>query len=138
MPMSTRVERASGGQGQVFAHLPIAGGTSPLHRLAADSVSCTVCHQIAPDRLGTRESFNSNFVMQPTPADGVRQIFGPYAIDAGRRTIMRSVTGFVQAEAPHVKQSELCASCHTLITEAYGPDGAVIGSLPEQMNFQEW
>ena len=51
---------------------------------------------------------------------------------------MRSVTGFEQVAAPHVRQSELCASCHTLITRAFGPDGAVIGSLPEQMNFQEW
>jgi hypothetical protein len=138
MPMTARIERAGGGTGQVFAHLPIAGSNSPLHRLAADSISCTVCHQIAPDRLGTRESFNSNFVMAPTPADGVRPIFGPYAIDPGRRTIMRSVTGFEQQEAPHIRQSELCASCHTLITNAYGPDGSVIGSLPEQMNFQEW
>ena len=138
MPMTARIERAAGGKGQVFAHLPIAGGDSPLHRLAADSISCTVCHQIAPDRLGTRESFNSNFVMRPTPPGGARPIFGPYAIDPGRRTIMRSVTGFEQAEAPHVKQSELCASCHTLITDAYGPDGEVIGSLPEQMNYQEW
>jgi hypothetical protein len=138
MPMSARIERAGGGQGQVFAHLPMTAGGSPLHRLAADSVSCTVCHQIAPDRLGTPESFNSNFVMQPTPRDGARPIFGPYAIDPGRRTIMRSVTGFVQAEAPHIKQSELCASCHTLITQAYGPNGEVIGSLPEQMNYQEW
>jgi len=138
MPMSARIERAGGGQGQVFAHLPMTAGGSPLQRLAADSVSCTVCHQIAPDRLGTPESFNSNFVMQPTPRDGARPIFGPYAIDPGRRTIMRSVTGFVQAEAPHIKQSELCASCHTLITQAFGPDGEVIGSLPEQMNYQEW
>jgi hypothetical protein len=138
MPMTTRVERAAGGQGQVFAHLPLAGGGSPLRALAADGISCTVCHQIAPDRLGTRESFNANFVMHATPADGVRAIFGPHAVDAGRRTIMRSVTGFVQAEAPHVRQSELCASCHTLITEAYGPNGDVIGSLPEQMNYQEW
>jgi hypothetical protein len=138
MPMTARIERAEGGTGQVFAHLPIAGNQSPLHRLAADSISCTVCHQIAPDRLGTRESFNSNFVMAPTPADGVRPIFGPYAIDSGLRTVMRSATGFVQQEAPHIRQSELCASCHTLITDAYGPDGSVIGSLPEQMNFQEW
>ena len=48
------------------------------------------------------------------------------------------MTGFVQAEAPHIKQSELCASCHTLITEAFGPNGEVVGSLPEQMNYQEW
>ena len=139
MPMSTRIERADGGSGQVFAHLPISTSrASALRRLASDGISCTVCHQIAPDRLGTRDSFNSNFVIAPTPKDGIRQIFGPYAIDPGRRTIMRSVTGFVQAEAPHVKESELCASCHTLITDAYGPDGEVIGSLPEQMNYQEW
>jgi hypothetical protein len=138
MPMSARIERTGGGSGQVFAHLPIARGSSPVHRLAADSVSCAVCHQIAPDGLGTRESFNGNFVMRPTPADGVRPIFGPYAIDPGRRTIMRSATGFEQAEAAHVTQSELCASCHTLITTAYGPKGEVIGSLPEQMNYQEW
>lgn len=61
-----------------------------------------------------------------------------YAIDAGRRRIMRSVTGYEQVEAPHIKQSELCATCHTLITEAFGPDGKVTGRLPEQMNDQEW
>jgi len=49
---------------------------------------------------------------------------------------MRSVTGFVQAEAPHIRQSALCASCHTLITESIGPNGQVIGSFPEQMNYQ--
>ena len=139
MPMSTRIERADGGTGRVFDHLPLATRhPSALHRLASDGISCSVCHQIAPDRLGTRESFNSNFVVAPTPAGGARRIFGPYAIDPGRQRIMQSVTGFVQAEAPHMKQSELCASCHTLITQAYGPDGDVIGSLPEQMNFQEW
>jgi hypothetical protein len=139
MPMAQKIARASGGLGQVFAHLPIASaGRSPLQSLASDGVSCSVCHQIASDRLGTRESFNANFVLKPTPADGVRVIFGPYRIDAGRKTIMRSVTGFVQAEAPHIKQSELCASCHTLITTAYGPSGEAIGSLPEQMNYQEW
>jgi len=55
MPMSTRIERADGGTGRVFDHLPLAAGeTSALHRLASDGISCTVCHQIAPERLGTR------------------------------------------------------------------------------------
>ncbi len=93
---------------------------------------------MAPDRLGTPESFNANFVVKPIPPGGTRLIYGPYAIDAGRKTIMRSVTGYEQVEAPHVRQSELCASCHTLVTDAYGPDGTVVGSLPEQMNYQEW
>ena len=51
-----------------------------------------------------------------------------YDVDAGRRTIMRSVTGYQQEAAPHIKQSELCASCHTLITKAFGPDGSVIAT----------
>ena len=139
MPMSVRIQRAAGGKGEVFTQLPIAGGDdSELHRLAADSISCTVCHQIAPDKLGTRESFNSQFVMPPTPGSGARIIYGPFQIDKGRKTIMRSVTGFEQAKGDHITQSELCASCHTLITDAFGPDGEVIGSLPEQMNYQEW
>ena len=93
---------------------------------------------MASDGLGTRASFNGNFALRPTRSDGVREIFGPFAVDRGRQTIMRSATGFEQVAAPHVRQSELCASCHTLITRAFGPDGGVIGSLPEQMNFQEW
>ena len=139
MPMAQKIAHAAGGKGEVFTHLPVAGpGGSELHRLASDGISCTVCHQIAPDRLGTRESFNANFTLLPTRADGTRTIFGPYQVDRGRQSIMRSVTGFVQSEATHIKQSELCASCHTLITEAFGPNGEVIGSLPEQMNYQEW
>jgi hypothetical protein len=139
MPMATQIARAAGGKGEVFAHLPIArSDPSGLHRLASDGISCTVCHQISDERLGTRESFNGEFLIKPTPPDGARVIFGPYKIDAGRKTIMRSVTGFVQAEGTHITQSELCASCHTLITQAFGPNGDVIGSLPEQMNYQEW
>ena len=139
MPMSTQISRASGGRGEVFAYLPFnkANGTE-IQKFAADSISCTVCHQISSERLGTRESFNGEFVMKPTPPDGTRVIFGPYQIDAGRKTIMRSVTGFVQAQGAHIQQSELCATCHTLYTQAFSPTGQVIGSLPEQMNFQEW
>lgn len=137
MPMPTRIARAAGGEGEVFSHLPISKDQSALQRLAGDGVSCTVCHQIAPDKLGTPDSFNANFVVT-APTNGVRTIYGNYDIDPGRRTIMRSVTGYQQQQAPHIKQSELCASCHTLITKAFGPDGSVIGELHEQMNYQEW
>jgi hypothetical protein len=139
MPMAARISRAAGGTGDVFGHLPVnQRAASALHRLAGDGVSCSVCHQIANERLGTRESFNGGFVIRPTPTPGPRTIFGPFRVDAGRTAIMRSATGFVQAESLHIKQSEVCATCHTLITEAYGPAGEVVGSLPEQMNYQEW
>jgi hypothetical protein len=97
-----------------------------------------VCHQIAPDRLGTRASFNGQFVLATALPNGQRPLFGPFKPDPGRSRIMHSVTGFEQTEAPHIRDSELCATCHTLVTEALGPDGRVIGSLPEQMNYQEW
>jgi len=139
MPMTQHLSNAAGHPGEVLSQLTFSDpNLSDERKLASDGVSCTVCHQIAKDRLGTPESFNGGFVVAGPTAQGVRQVQGPYAIDAGRRRIMRSVTGYEQVEAPHIKQSELCATCHTLITEAFGPDGKVTGRLPEQMNYQEW
>ena len=139
MPMLQKVSKAAGRKTDVFAQLPInKKDDSDLHKLAADGVSCTVCHQISDEGLGTRDNFNANFTMRPTPADGNRVIFGPFQIDAGRKTIMRSVTGFQQMQATHIQQSELCATCHTLYTEVRTPAGQVVGAFPEQMNFQEW
>jgi hypothetical protein len=139
MPMLQKVSKTAGRRTDVFAQLPInKRDDSELHKLAADGVSCTVCHQISDEGLGTRENFNANFTMRPTPADGNRVIFGPFQIDAGRKTIMRSVTGFQQMQATHLQQSELCATCHTLYTEVRTPAGQIVGAFPEQMNFQEW
>ena len=46
--------------------------------------------------------------------------------------------GYRPTEGEHIRQSELCATCHTLITTALGPGGQKIGELPEQMPYQEW
>jgi hypothetical protein len=140
MPAARQIAHASGGMAQIFTHVAnrAAGERTPLGDVALDGVTCTVCHQISAEGLGTRESFNGNFVVAPPRADGTRRAFGPFAIDAGRRRVMHSVTGFEQEEGAHIRESEMCATCHTLITEALGPDGRVIGSLPEQMNYQEW
>ena len=140
LPAAKQIAHASGGKAQVFSHLSAdaAGAETALDNLARDGVSCTVCHQISADRLGTRESFNGNFVVAAPLANGTRRAFGPEVIDTGRRRIMHSVTGFEQEQAAHIRESELCATCHTLITEALDGDGRVIGSLPEQMNYQEW
>jgi hypothetical protein len=52
---------------------------------------------------------------------------------------MRSSTGgFRPTEGIHIQKSELCATCHTLITKALNAQGQVIGELPEQMPYQEW
>ena len=138
MPMSRTKARAANRHGEIFAHLPIGVRTDEDDRLAADGVSCSVCHQIGPERLGTRDSFNGGFVLaQPTP-EGERRMFGPYEVDLGRQRIMRSATGMTPAEAKHLRESEVCATCHTLYTRALGPKGEVLAELPEQVPYLEW
>jgi hypothetical protein len=138
MPMARFESKLGGKEGSVFSHL---GFTPDDHgdRLAADGVSCSLCHQIAKEKLGTYESFVGNFVIGGPTIQGERLEFGPFAPDAGHIRIMRSSTGgFRPIESAHIRQSEVCATCHTLITKALGPGGKIIGELPEQVPYQEW
>ena len=138
MPV-TRYEAAlSGRKGAVFAHLPFGGDVKDGPK-AADGVTCSVCHQIGTRRLGTRESFNGGFVVDPPDAEGLRPEYGPFEIEKGQTRIMRtSSEGYRPTKADHIRKSEVCATCHTLFTKALGPDGKIIGELPEQMPYQEW
>jgi hypothetical protein len=138
MPMARYASKVAGHEGVVFAHLPAVGATAPAARLAVDGVSCTACHQIDAQRLGERSSFTGGFHVDPATPAGARRIFGPFEVDAGRTRLMRSASGFVPTPAAHVAGSELCATCHTLITQALGPDGQVVGELPEQVPYLEW
>ena len=136
MPMTTYPARAAGALGRVFAHLPIGGrGTDPL---AADGVSCTVCHQITNERLGTPESFTGGYVLNVASRVGPQPMFGPFQVDDGRTHLMRSATGLTPTESIHVRRSELCATCHTLFTTALDAEGRAVGKLPEQVPFLEW
>ena len=56
---------------------------------------------------------------------------------AGRRSCTR-LPDSSTAESQHIRQSELCATCHTLYTKARGPNGEVIGGFPEQVPYLEW
>jgi hypothetical protein len=137
MPMARTAARAAGREGQVFALLPALRGASDDHRLAADGVSCTLCHQIGSARLGTPESFVGGFVIGEAGQARPR-MFGPFEVDAGRTAIMQSATTVTPAKGDHLRESEVCATCHTLYTTALGPDGKALGSLPEQMPYLEW
>ena len=137
MPMAHYQAKLEGHEGEVFAHLPF-NPEKPGDRLAADSVSCSVCHQISSEKLGTRESFVGRFVLDTTTRLGERPVYGPYDVDAGHTRIMRSSSGFRPTEAKHIRKSELCATCHTLLTKALDPQGHVMAELPEQVPYQEW
>jgi hypothetical protein len=138
MPMARFTANVNGRLGEVFANLDANAADPTMAALAHDGVSCSLCHQIAPDNLGQASSLVGGFHVDTTTPSDQRQVFGPFTIDAGRQEIMRSASGFQPQNAAHIQSSELCATCHTLITEALGPDGSHLGALFEQMPFQEW
>ena len=137
MPIVHYSAKSEGQKAKIFEHLPISS-LDQEHRAAADGVSCSVCHQIEKARLGTSESFNGNVVIA-SPNNKQRPEYGPFVVDAGHRRVMQSSTeGFVPEQGEHMRDSALCGSCHTLKTKALGPGGEPIGSLPEQVPYEEW
>ena len=111
----------------------------PKATLAADGVSCTVCHQIQNSNLGQPSSLDGGFLIDVTKKDEERELFGPFDDpDKGRQRLMHSATGFTPKKVDYLGDSALCASCHTLLTDALDDKGDPAGRLPEQMPYQEW
>lgn len=153
MPMQRFQARAEGLRGQVLKYLAGVSDGSAMEEpegelegakdikaaLAADGVGCTLCHQIQPGNLGKPSSFDGGFLIDTAKKPEEREVFGPYdAPDKGRKRIMHSSAAFLPARGDHIKASELCATCHTLLTDALDEEGKPAGTLPEQMPFQEW
>jgi hypothetical protein len=138
MPIPRYEAKVEGRKGEIFSHLPF-NANNKENAKAEDGVTCSVCHQISKEKLGTRESFNGGFVIEAPASKGEHPEYGPFNIDAGRQRVMHtSSAGFRPTEAAHVRDSALCGTCHTLSTKALGPGGKQIGTFPEQMPYLEW
>jgi hypothetical protein len=136
MPVLHLADRDAGRKTEVFAQLPLQ---TKKDRAAADGVSCSVCHQVEKDGLGTPATFVGNVVIKKVAKGQLRPEYGPFDVDKGHQQIMRSSTkDFLPQKGDQVNDAGLCGSCHTLYTEALGPHGEKIGRFPEQMPFQEW
>jgi hypothetical protein len=102
-------------------------------QLANDGVSCTLCHQINSDNFGFDGSYSGHYNIY---ADSV--IYGPYdSSDTQFMPIWPNVNYTVEY-APHMNQSELCATCHTLFTPYLDNQGNIAGTFPEQTPYLEW
>ncbi|RMG17158.1 MAG: hypothetical protein D6731_04595 [Planctomycetota bacterium] len=100
-------------------------------QLALDGVSCSHCHQADPPQDVT-STFNGNYALNDR-----REIYGPHA--APDAFPMSFTLGYLPTEAAHMTNSNQCASCHTLYTDAVDADGQPTGGqLPEQTPFLEW
>lgn len=101
-----------------------------LDSVGLDGVSCGACHQISPDSVGLTFSGQHIKYVEDT-------IYGQYPDPfAGP---MQSFVGFMPVYSEHIQKSEVCASCHTLITETIGLDGLPNGNeFVEQATYHEW
>src|SRR5579875_2067034 len=79
MPIPRYEAKLQGRLGEVFSHLPFnAKKRTHAEQKAEDGVTCSVCHQISSERLGTRASFNGNFVVEPPRTGDVHPEYGPF------------------------------------------------------------
>jgi len=137
MPMATTAAHVAGHEGAVFLHFD-ANAASAETTLARDGVSCSLCHQIQAKRLGQRDSFTGGFVIDTATEPGKRKEYGPYVVDRGRAQLMHSASHMLPVQGTHLASSELCATCHTLYTQALDANARVVGELPEQVPYLEW
>ena len=109
----------------------------PRHDEAMNGVSCTLCHQIQDSpKLGTLASFTGKYEIGSN-----KQIYGPFDNLFPRPMVMR--TGYTPMFSLHIKESEVCATCHNLKTPYVDEFGTVLSTtpeseFPEQMPYSEW
>jgi len=138
MPVTRYEAKLRGQPGQIFSHLPFNPKKAEGQQ-AEDGVDCSVCHQIGKEKLGTPASYNGEFVIDSPNFKNQHPEYGPFDIVAGNQHIMQTSTGgFRPTDELHIRESKLCATCHTLITVARGTGGKKIGELNEQMPYPEW
>ncbi len=107
-----------------------------LHEAAMDGVSCTLCHQVQPDNLGTPDSYTGKYVIDTSTDPPNRLLFGPYMQPV--QNPMQRNSGFLPTHGDQLTDSAHCGSCHTLYTPALDAAGNYLGEFPEQTTYLEW
>jgi hypothetical protein len=106
--------------------------------LARDGISCSVCHQMSKEGLGTLEVATGKFKL-----DEPNVVNGPY--DPVATLPMKQALGITPRIAGQIKTSALCGSCHTVILPVFDSKGKAVldksgkaKEFHEQMTYPEW
>ena len=59
-------------------------------------------------------------------------LYGPY--ENSDTTLMKAIIGYKAQYSPHVNQSELCATCHTLFTPTLNEQGNIVGNFRNKLH----
>ena len=111
----------------------MVAGEADADVLMRDGATCTVCHQLIEEGLGDPASYTGNFTIGDD-----REIFGPHADPFAHP--MEHHLDYTPVYSSHMADSAVCASCHTVITQAVDLEtGEVVGpQFPEQVPYLEW
>ena len=133
MPMASYTQGVNGVQFEIFGSGLTSPGLldpeHPLHDLAMDGVSCTLCHQVIEEGLGFQSSYNGGFEVDIETEPGDRVAYGPYSVEEPHIVSMQSTSGYIPTQGLHLGDSELCGTCHTYF---------VGSSFPLQTTYFEW
>jgi hypothetical protein len=105
---------------------------------AREGVSCTLCHQIQDDNLGTEDTFSGEYDIADADEADAFTIYGPYQNPVANP--MRNNSPYTPVAGDHVKGSEHCATCHTLYTPTLTVEDGTPNSnkFLEQGPYLEW
>ncbi len=67
----------------------------PLHEIAMDGVSCTLCHQIENINLNNEASFSGQYSINNNLPEGARLAYGPFQPPMGLANRMQAESGFL-------------------------------------------
>lgn len=105
--------------------------------LARDGISCTVCHQIAPNNDVPLDTIDTGrFALSPLDAEGNLTINGP--AENPTQAPMVKALGARPVHQPFVRESRLCASCHTVNLPVLDAANNVVLTRYEQATYLEW
>jgi len=135
MPMARTQAVFEGGSGAILGDGFLDSGHG-LNQFATDGVSCTLCHQIQDVALGEESSFSGGYTIDTLTKLPDRLAYGPFFNPL--QELMQTGSGFIPIWAPQVRESGLCAVCHTLFTPILDAEGNVVGEFPEQTPYLEW
>lgn len=105
--------------------------------LARDGISCMACHRIENTAgIPLQQIQTGNFPVAPPDANGNVTLYGPYANPLERP--MQEALAVNPVLGEHMKDSRLCASCHTVFLPVLDQGGQVIDQKYEQATYLEW
>ena len=115
--------------------------TAEVQDHAREGTSCTLCHQIRDEGLGSDDSFSGGYKIAAAGDTGDFTIYGPYQNPhQGGANSMMNRSGYTPVYGQQVTGSAHCATCHTLYTPVIEIDTgtATDGEFLEQGAFLEW